>query len=66
MIKNKKTTQTKRIVTKDKKERFKEIVADNKEFSSFVGNFAKLNVDNNIDNKKDASKDKNKDFKDNN
>ena len=65
MIKNKKTTQTKRIVTEDKKERFKEIVADNKEFSSFVGNFAKSNFDKKIDNKQNASKDKNKDFKNN-
>ena len=65
MIKNKKTTQTKRIVTEDKKERFKEIVADNKEFSSFVGNFVQSNIDHKIDNKQSASKDKNKDFKDN-
>jgi hypothetical protein len=56
MIKNKETTHTKKIVTKDKKERFKEIVADNNKFSSFIVNFAKSNIYNKINNKQIASK----------
>ena len=58
-MKIKNTKQKKRIVTEDKKERFKEIVADNKEFEGLVGKFIENKINPRVDNKKSASKVKN-------
>jgi hypothetical protein len=60
-----KTTQSKRFVTKDKQERFETIIADNKEFESLVGQFANSEPDKKQDSKQSASKVENNKNKDN-